>query len=251
MASSLIILYPTEDASVALNFPDTNYGSDHRLIVHYWPQSTVPPDQVPAARMNAYIMFDLSSLDGLTIISASLELYAASVGYDGSDVGTHYCSDNSWDEDTITGNTARAAKEADLNNTFEVENLVLNLECKNKTRNNYFMAYQHYCDANEIDWIRPNLKNERFPVKIPTEERINMVISSATSRYATIFHFSKMGLRPDEISKITLRDINLDRRELVVRTSKLGLNRTLRLSIELTDLLIDFVRAREWMVLCF
>jgi hypothetical protein len=51
-------------------------------------------------------MFDLSTLNGLTIISASLELYVASVGYDGSDVGTHYCLDNSWDEDTITGNTA-------------------------------------------------------------------------------------------------------------------------------------------------
>ncbi|MFC1802334.1 hypothetical protein ACFL0D_00005, partial [Thermoproteota archaeon] len=64
------------------------------------------------------------------------------------------------------------------------------------------MAYGHYCKANGIDWTRPNLKNERYPVKVPTEERINLIISSATTRYSTIFHLSKHGLRPDEISKI-------------------------------------------------
>ena len=58
------------------------------------------------------------------------------------------------------------------------------------------------------------------------------VISSATPRYSTIFHLSKVGLRPDEISKIVLRDVDLERRELIVRTSKLGLERSLRLNRE-------------------
>ena len=74
------------------------------------------------------------------------------------------------------------------------------------------MAYSHYCQANNIEWDRPALRNEKYPVQVPTEERINMIISSASPRYATIFHLSKYGLRPDEISKITLRDIDLDAR---------------------------------------
>ena len=81
-------------------------------------------------------------------------------------------------------------KSVDLNKPIEVERYILNHDCKNKTKNNYFMAYQHYCKANEIEWERPVLRNERYPVKVPTEERINLVISSATPKYSTIFHLS-------------------------------------------------------------
>jgi len=56
------------------------------------------------------------------------------------------------------------------------------------------MAYGHYYNANEIKWTRLNLNNDRYPVKGPTEERINMVISSSTPRYSTMFHLSKHGL---------------------------------------------------------
>jgi integrase len=142
---------------------------------------------------------------------------------------------------TYSKHLRRLSKDVDLNNSLKVEQFALGLDCKNKTRNNYFMAYQHYCKANGLVWDRPNLKNERFPVKVPTEERINMVISSATPRYSTIFHLSKMGLRPDEISKIMLRDVNLESRELIVRTSKLGLERTLKLKREVVDLLKDYL----------
>ena len=50
-----------------------------------------------------------------------------------------------------------------------------------------------------------------------------------------------MGLRPDEISKVILRDLDLDRGEINVRTSKLGLDRTLRLRPETRDLLKDYI----------
>jgi len=132
-------------------------------------------------------------------------------------------------------------KLVDLNKPIEVERFILENDCKNKTRNNYLIAYQHYCEANGIDWVKPFLRNERYPIKVPTEERINMVISSATPKYSTIFHLSKMGLRPDEISKVILRDLDLDRGEISVRTSKLGLERTLKLKTEIRDLLRDYV----------
>jgi integrase len=54
-----------------------------------------------------------------------------------------------------------------------------------------------------------------------------------------------MGLRPDEISKVLLRDMDLDRRELVVRTSKLGLERTLRLGRETNDLMKEYIHSNK------
>jgi len=129
----------------------------------------------------------------------------------------------------------------DLNDPESIERYVFNKDWKNKSRANYFNAYQHYCKEAGIDWNRPKLKEETYPVKVPTEEKINLIISQATPRYATIYHLSKHGLRPDEISKITLRDIDLETGSLVVRTSKLGLERTLKLKPEAKDLLREYI----------
>ena len=59
------------------------------------------------------------------------------------------------------------------------------------------------------------------------------------------FLLSKHGLRPDEISKITLRDIDLNSGVLAVRTSKMGLERTLKLKREAFDLLRDYVHKHQ------
>jgi len=128
-----------------------------------------------------------------------------------------------------------------LNDPENVERYVFNMKWKNKSRTNYFNSYQHYCKAAGIEWKRPNLKNVKYPVKVPTEEKINLIIGQATQRYSTIYHLSKHGLRPDEISKVTLRDIDLERGTLLVNTSKLGLERNLKLRQETRDLLKEYV----------
>ena len=56
-----------------------------------------------------------------------------------------------------------------------------------------------------------------------------------------MFSLSKYGLRPHEISKIILRDLDLDKRELSVRTSKLGLERTIKLKPKTVDLIRNYI----------
>ena len=60
-------------------------------------------------------------------------------------------------------------------------------------------------------------------------ERIDKIISRYSLKYVTIFQISKHGLRPDEVSKIVLRDVDLQRGLLYVRSSKLGADRTIKL----------------------
>jgi len=129
----------------------------------------------------------------------------------------------------------------DLNDPRSLEEYIFNLDVSNKSKNNYFSAYVHYCNSNEIEWSRPKLRNERYPVKVPTEQRIDLIISSATFKYVTVFNLSKYGLRPHEISKITLRDIDLDQGTLTVRTSKLGLERTIKLKQKIVELLRNYI----------
>jgi len=130
------------------------------------------------------------------------------------------------------------ARKTDINNPKGTETFILNLNCEAKYKNSLLSLYQHFCKANQIKWEKPKKISENAsPIMIPTEERINVIISSATPKYAVVYNLSKYGLRPDEISKITLRDLDLDRGELTVRTSKLGLERTLQLKRETVDML--------------
>ena len=133
-------------------------------------------------------------------------------------------------------------RKTDLNDPLETESYILDLKCTNKYKNNLLTAYWHFCKANQITWQKPkSLKTAIFPVKIPTEERINVIIACATPKYALVYNLSKYGLRPDEVSKITLRDLDLERGEVNVRTSKLGLERTLHLKNEVRDLIRDHI----------
>jgi len=138
-------------------------------------------------------------------------------------------------------NLRRLCRETDVNEPMKVESYVFGLDVTNKFRNALFDSYSHYCKANEIHWDRPRVKTEVYPVKVPTEENLDKVIACASLKYATVFHLSKHGLRPDEISKITLRDLDLKSGALSVRTSKMGLDRTLKLKSEAFDLLRDYV----------
>jgi integrase len=90
-------------------------------------------------------------------------------------------------------------------------------------------AYLYYCKANGKTWIPPRIKAQSDPIIIPTEERIDKIIGAGLQKWITVFSISKHGLRPDEVSKIVLRDIDLQRGLLTVRTSKLGAERTLKL----------------------
>jgi integrase len=105
----------------------------------------------------------------------------------------------------------------------------LSLEKTNKYKMTLLSAYTHYCLANGICWGPPRLKCELNPIVVPTEERIDKIISRCSLKFVTIFQISKHGLRPDEVSKIVLRDIDLQRGLLAVKTSKLGAERTIKL----------------------
>ena len=116
-----------------------------------------------------------------------------------------------------------------MDNSFETEKYVLSLNNANKYKSTLLSAYQHYCLANKITWVQPRIKCQSAPIIVPTEERIDKIIGRCSLKYITTFQISKHGLRPDEVSKIILRDIDLQRGLLSVRTSKLGAERTIKL----------------------
>ena len=135
-------------------------------------------------------------------------------------------------------------KRVNLDNPTETENYILSLNNATKYKSTLLFAYLHYCQTNKISWTPPSFKTKAKPIIVPTEERIDKIISRCSLKYFTIFGLSKHGLRPDEISKITLRDVDLQRGLLTVKTSKLGAERTLKLKENVNDSLRNYIQRR-------
>jgi integrase len=121
------------------------------------------------------------------------------------------------------------AKKINLDDTVATEKFILSLEAASKYKQTLLLAYLHYCKANALVWVPPRIKVKSAPITVPTEERIDKIISAGLQKWITVFRISKHGLRPDEVSKITLRDIDMQRGLLTVRTSKLGEERIIKL----------------------
>jgi hypothetical protein len=61
-------------------------------------------------------------------------------------------------------NLRRLCREIDVNQSAKVESYFFGLEVTNKYRNALFDSYYYYCKANEIQWDRPRVKTEAYPV---------------------------------------------------------------------------------------
>jgi integrase len=137
-------------------------------------------------------------------------------------------------------------KNLSLEDTSEVEKYLYGLDVSNNYRNKLFSAYQYYCNANNILYKKP--KNQRiksYVIHVPTEERINTIIACSGWVYSIVFSLSKYGLRPQEISNLVLRDLDLENGIIIVPTSKLGNQRTLKLDTKTLEMLKSYVYRKK------
>ena len=76
-----------------------------------------------------------------------------------------------------------------------------------------------------ISYKKPkNLLVKPYVIHVPKEQRINTIIACCGWVYSTVFNISKYGLRPHEISKLTLRNIDLEKGNLTVPTARIAEN---------------------------
>ena len=137
-------------------------------------------------------------------------------------------------------------KHVNLQLPTDVERFVYSMNCKNVYKNKLFEAYERFYSANDICYIKPKkLKSEEFAINVPTEDRIDSIIACCGWVYTTVFNLRKHGLRPDEIAKLTLRNIDLENGRIAVPTSKLGAQRTIKLQKVSADILRSYVLRRR------
>jgi integrase len=140
----------------------------------------------------------------------------------------------------------RLNKLVDLQNPIDVQKAIYGMECRNNYKNKLLLAYQYFCNANGIEFARPKrLPSEVCVISIPTEERIDTIIACCGWVYSVAFSLSKYGLRPHELSKLTLRNIDLEQCKLTVPTSKLGAQRTLSISSKVAEMLRAYINKKH------
>lgn len=94
-SSDILIFSPRDDATIKSKSPDINFGLE----------SDLQADNLPYD--NFLLKFDVAGVNGRPVLSAKLRLHNVNESDMGGDL--YYVADNTWDENTVTWNTAPIA----------------------------------------------------------------------------------------------------------------------------------------------
>ena len=138
------------------------------------------------------------------------------------------------------------AQRVDLEQPEQVKELVARADWSNGYKQNIVNAYNHYAKVHGISWKVPQYQRARSIKKVPLESDIDLVISHTLTKNRTAFKLIKeCGLRPIEVSRLTLSHFDLNRRTVYPETAKGGAARVLELKNDTLALIKDLVSGKN------
>ena len=109
-------------------------------------------------------------------------------------------------------------------------------------KRNLCIAYDKYAKFYNIAWNMPKYKPEAKNIALPTKEKIQMLIASAGKLLGMKLQLSmETGLRPVELARLKVKDLDLDHKTVNPTTAKKGNARTLPLDETLTAKLKEHI----------
>jgi len=134
------------------------------------------------------------------------------------------------------------AKHADLGYPEKVKELIAKADWSNGYKENIVNAYNHYAAFHGLSWKKPRYQRAFSIRRLPLESDIDLVISHTKTRSRVAFKLIKeCGLRPIEVSRLTLKKIDLHKGLVYPETAKGGEARVLKLKKETLALLNKLV----------
>ncbi len=130
------------------------------------------------------------------------------------------------------------SRQCNIDNPYEVLEFLANAKWRNVTKNLVARYYHHYVKSIGKKWIKPKYANEeRYPY-IPTEQEIDQIIASSSTKYATaLLTLKETGMRTDELMKLQWTNLSTERKTLTITPSKRSNPRILPISEKLIALL--------------
>jgi integrase len=133
-------------------------------------------------------------------------------------------------------------RKADLDNPKEVLLFISRHECSNSMKECLCYAYRRYCKYYNIEAKIPFYEPDPKPIHVPTKERLNIIISSASGAMVTKLSVSmETGVRPIELHTLKVKDVDIEQKLLYPTTAKHGASRTLKISSKLATMIQEHI----------
>jgi integrase len=134
------------------------------------------------------------------------------------------------------------AKNCNLDNPETVRTFLALLDSTHGYKKQLVFAYESYIKTYGLTWERPKYIPRRKMPKIPQEAKIDLIISNASPKLRTAIAMSKeTGLRPIELMRLKLRDIDLQKRAVYPETAKHGNPRVLKITEKTLHMLTEYL----------
>jgi integrase/recombinase XerD len=127
-----------------------------------------------------------------------------------------------------------------------VKGFIAEKECSNAFKESLVEAYDLYCRANCISWKKPFYERHDKMPKIPSEEKLNMIIAKASKNFALVFSMMKdLGTRPIELTWLKVKDVDSETGIVTITSAKHCVGRTLRLRAQTLVMLKTYILKRK------
>jgi len=138
------------------------------------------------------------------------------------------------------------AKHVNLESPDEVKEFIAKANWSNGYKENMVNAYNHYTVFHGLSWKKPKYQRAFSIKKLPLESDIDLIISYTKTRNRVAFNLVKeCGLRPVEVSNLTLKQIDLNNGRIYPETTKGGEARVLKLKSETLAILKQLVSIKN------
>ena len=152
--------------------------------------------------------------------------------------------------DTTIKATAKRLKSlqrnCNLKDPEDVKAYIANKKCSNGFKETLIETYDILMKSVNQKWQKPFYQRYDKLPKIPTEEKINMLISNARPRMALFLSMSKdLGTRPIELTWLHVKDINLDNGTVNITSAKHCVGRALKLKTNTLEMLKQYINKKQ------
>jgi integrase len=113
------------------------------------------------------------------------------------------------------------SRHASLSEPESVKAFIAQMEVTDSYKRNLCIAYNKYCKFYNICWTMPKYREPAKNIALPTKEKIKMLIADAGYVLSTKLTLSmETGLRPVELCRLRVNDIDLEHRAVNPITAK-------------------------------
>ena len=133
-------------------------------------------------------------------------------------------------------------KHCDVHDPESVKTFIANKTCSNAYKETLIEAYDILMRSANQQWNKPFYKRSHKLPKIPTAEKLDMLIARARPKMALFLSMSKdLGTRPIELTWLQVRDIDLKSGIVNITSAKHCNPRALKLKSKTLDMLKHYI----------